>query len=245
MKRYYSPTPEIGRLSAEESHHCLNVLRQKEGDYLTVFDGKGLEIKGKITGTDKKIVTFEKVSQNRSTRTEDVICLAQALTKAKAMDLIIQKATELGVSEIVPLQSDRSVAQVDSDSAESKVEKWRQITIDAAKQSGQNWLPNVMAPLKPKSFVESLPRNSIKLIGSLQSEARPLKKVLQETVGATQGKGPRKVVLMIGPEGDFTPAEIGEARAAGFLPVSLGPIVLRSETAAIYTLSTIIYELQG
>lgn len=243
MKRYYCPNPELGRLSPEESHHCLTVMRQKEGDYCSVFDGKGLELKVKITGTDKKIVSFEKVSQNRTTRSEDVVCLAQALTKAKSMDLIIQKATELGISEIVPLQSDRSVAQVDGDSAEAKVEKWRQITIDAAKQSGQNWVPSLLAPVKPKAFVDGLPRNAIKIIGSLQSEARPLKKILQETIGTA--KGPRKIVLMIGPEGDFTPAEIGEARAAGFLPVSLGPTVLRSETAAIYTLSAILYELQG
>lgn len=243
MKRYYCPNPEIGRLSPEESHHCITVMRQKEGDYCSVFDGKGLEYKVKITSTDKKIVSFDKVSQNRSTRTEDVICLAQALTKAKSMDLIIQKATELGVTEIIPLQSDRSIAQVDSESADSKTEKWRQIAIDAAKQSGQNWIPAVLAPMKPKAFVESLPRTSIKIIGSLQSEARPLKKILQEHIAAATG--PRKIVLMIGPEGDFTPAEIGEARAAGFLPVSLGPTVLRSETAAIYTLSAILYELQN
>jgi 16S rRNA (uracil1498-N3)-methyltransferase len=244
MKRYYCPNPEIGRLGPEESHHCLNVMRQKEGDYCAVFDGRGLELKVKIIGTDKKIVTYEKVSQNKVARfSEDTICLAQALTKSKSMDLIIQKATELGVSEIAPLQSDRSVAQVDSDSAEAKVEKWRQIAIDAAKQSGQNWLPTILAPTKPKAFVEALPRNAIKIIGSLQPEARPLKKILQETIGAS--KGPHKIVLMIGPEGDFTPAEIGEARATGFLPVSLGPTVLRSETAAIYTLSTILYELQS
>lgn len=243
MKRYYCPNPEIGRLSADESHHCLTVMRQKEGDYCSVFDGKGLELKVKITSIAKKIVSFEKVSQNRTNRSEDILCLAQALTKAKSMDLIIQKATELGISEIIPLQSDRSIAQVDGDSVEAKVEKWRQITIDAAKQSGQNWVPTVLAPLKPKAFVDSLPRNTIKIIASLQSEARPLKKILQETIGAATT--PRKIVLMIGPEGDFTPAEIGESRAAGFLPVSLGPTVLRSETAAIYTLSAILYELQG
>lgn len=243
MKRYYSPNPEVGRLSPEESHHCITVMRQKEGDYCSVFDGRGLELKVKITSTEKKIVSYEKVSQNRSTRTEDIICLAQALTKAKSMDLIIQKATELGVTEIIPLQSDRSIAQVDSETAESKTEKWRQIAIDAAKQSGQNWIPAVLSPMKPKAFVESLPRTSIKIIGSLQSEARPLKKILQENIAAA--KSPRKIVLMIGPEGDFTPAEIGEARAAGFLPVSLGPTVLRSETAAIYTLSAILYELQS
>lgn len=243
MKRYYCPNPELGRLSAEESHHCINVMRQKEGDYCTVFDGKGLELKVKITSIEKKVVSFEKVSQNRTNRSEDILCLAQALTKLKSMDLIIQKATELGVGEIIPLQSERSVAQVDSDSAEAKTDKWRQITIDAAKQSGINYLPSVLAPVKPKAFVDGVPRNAIKIIGSLQPEARPLKKVLQE--GLASVKGPRKVVLMIGPEGDFTPAEIGEARAAGFLPVSLGPTVLRSETAAIYTLSAIIYELQG
>lgn len=241
MKRYFHPKPESRVLDEAESHHCSHVMRQKEGDFLTVFNGKGLELKAKITKIDKKAVAYEPITQNQIPAPAHRLCLAQALTKNKAMDLIIQKATELGVSHIVPLASDRSVSQLDGEQAESRIEKWRQIAIEAAKQSGQNWLPEFAPVQRVKPYVASLKPAPVKLIASLQPEAKPLKQTLRESL---EEKGPEaEIILMIGPEGDFTPAEIGEARATGFLPVSLGEIVLRSETAAIFTLSSIIYEL--
>jgi 16S rRNA (uracil1498-N3)-methyltransferase len=157
------------------------------------------------------------------------------------MDLIVQKATELGVTELSPLQSDRSISLVEDDKAETRRAKWHQLTIEAAKQCGQNWLPAVGLPLKPRDFFNQASRFQIKLVASLQAEAKPLKEVLREQ--CAEFPSPRSIALLIGPEGDFTPAEMGEARAAGFLPVSLGPIVLRSETAALYTLGAILYEL--
>lgn len=241
MKRYFHPKPESGVLDEAESHHCAHVMRQKKGEFLTIFNGKGLEVKAKITGIDKKSVSYEPITQNQIPAPAHRLCLAQALTKNKAMDLIIQKATELGVSSIVPLASDRSVSQLEGDQAESRIEKWRQIAIEAAKQSGQNWLPEFAPVQRVKPYVSGLKAEPVKLIASLQPEAKPLKQTLRE---ALEEKGQEaEILLMIGPEGDFTPAEIGEARATGFLPVSLGEIVLRSETAAIFTLSSIIYEL--
>lgn len=241
MKRYFHPKPENGVLDEAESHHCAHVMRQKEGDFLTIFNGKGLELKAKITRIDKKSVSYEPIMQNQIPAPAHRLCLAQALTKNKAMDLIIQKATELGVSSIVPLASDRSVSQLEGDQAESRIEKWHQIAIEAAKQSGQNWLPEFAPVTRVKPYVASLKPDPVKLIASLQPEAKPLKQMLHESL---EEKGREaEIILMIGPEGDFTPAEIGEARATGFLPVSLGDIVLRSETAAIFTLSSIIYEL--
>ncbi|PTY05039.1 16S rRNA methyltransferase [Verrucomicrobia bacterium LW23] len=217
-------------------------MRQQSGDMFTVFNGQGLEIKARITGTDGGIVAFKPVTQARAPRSADTVVLAQALTKGKSMDLIIQKATELGVGEIYPLQSNRSVSHVEGDRADTKSEKWRQLTIEAAKQSGQNWLPQVHGPQAVRTFVEDPGHNkSLKLIASLQPEARHIKTVLRENLPAL-GES-RRIVVMIGPEGDFTPAEIGEARARGFLPVSLGPIILRSETAAFFVLSSIAYEL--
>jgi len=241
VKRYYNPKPDSGLLDEAESHHCSHVMRQKEGDFLTVFDGQGLEVKAKITSVSKKAVRYEPITQNKVPPPAHRLVLAQALTKNKAMDLIIQKATELGVSAIAPLASDRCVSQLDGGQAESRIEKWRAIAIEAAKQSGQNWLPEFAPVRKVKPFVGELKAEPIKLIASLQPEAKPLKETLRD---ALEEKGrDTEVILMIGPEGDFTPAEIGEARATGFLPVSLGEIVLRSETAAIFTLSSIIYEL--
>jgi 16S rRNA (uracil1498-N3)-methyltransferase len=241
MKRYYAPSLDSGVLDAEQSHHCAQVMRQNVGDHFGVFDGHGHEAKARITEIAKDAVKFTVLAKAASPRTAHPVWLAQALTKAKSMDMIIEKATELGVSELVPLQSDHSVAHFDDEKADAKVEKWKKLTIEAAKQCGQNWLPVVRPPQAPKDFVNALPKGAVKLIASLQAEAKPLKTVLREQLPAVKPGTP--IIVMIGPEGDFTPAEIGAARAAGFLPVSLGKIILRAETAAFFVLSSIAYEL--
>ncbi len=241
MKRYYAPSLDSGVLDAEQSHHCAQVMRQNVGDHFGVFDGHGHEAKARITEIAKDAVKFAVLAKAASPRPAHPVWLAQALTKAKSMDLIIEKATELGVSELVPLQSDHSIAQVENEKADAKVEKWKKLTIEAAKQCGQNWLPVVHSPQAPKDFVNALPKGAVKLIASLQAEAKPLKTVLREQLAGLKPGTP--IVVMIGPEGDFTPAEIGVARAAGFLPVSLGKIILRAETAAFFVLSSVAYEL--
>lgn len=241
MKRYYSPSLDRGFLDAEQSHHCAQVMRQAVGDLFAVFDGHGTEAKARITEIARDQVKFQVLAKAASPRPAHPVWLAQALTKSKSMDLIIEKATELGVSELAPLQSDHSVAQVGEEKAEAKVEKWQKLTIEAAKQCGQNWLPVVHSPCAPKDFVAGIPRGAVKLIASLQNEARPMKSALREQLQGLKAGTP--IVVMIGPEGDFTPAEIGQARSAGFIPVSLGKIILRAETAAFFALSSIAYEL--
>jgi 16S rRNA (uracil1498-N3)-methyltransferase len=212
MKRYYAPSLDHGILDAEQSHHCAQVMRQNVGDIFAVFDGHGTEAKARITEIGRDAVKFAVLAKAAAPRAAFPVCLAQALTKAKSMDLIIEKATELAVSEIAPLQSDHSVAQVDDEKAEAKVEKWRKLTIESAKQCGQNWLPAVHAPQAPKDFITALPKGALKLIASLQPDARPLKSVLREQLGTLKPGTP--IVVMIGPEGDFTPAEIGQARSS-------------------------------
>jgi 16S rRNA (uracil1498-N3)-methyltransferase len=241
MKRYYSPSLDRGLLDSEQSHHCVQVMRQAVGDLFSVFDGHGAEAKARITEIARDQVRFQILAKAASPRPAHPVWLAQALTKAKSMDLIIEKATELGVSELAPLQSDHSVAHVDEEKADAKIEKWQKLTIEAAKQCGQNWLPVIHPPQAPKDFVNAIPRGAVKLIASLQNEARPLKTVLREQLPSVKPGTP--IVIMIGPEGDFTPSEIGQARSAGFLPVSLGKIILRAETAAFFVLSSIAYEL--
>ncbi len=216
-------------------------MRQGVGDLFSVFDGHGSEAKARITEIARDQVRFQILAKASSPQAAHPVWLAQALTKPKSMDLIFQKATELGVSELIPLQSDHSVSQVDEEKADAKVDKWRKLTIEAAKQCGQNWLPVVHTPSAPKDFVTGIPRGAIKLIASLQHEARPLKTVLRDQLSGLKPGVP--IVVMIGPEGDFTPAEIGQARSAGFAPVSLGKIILRAETAAFFVLSAIAYEL--
>jgi 16S rRNA (uracil1498-N3)-methyltransferase len=153
------------------------------------------------------------------------------------MDLIVQKATELGVATIVPLVSDRTLVKLDEDS--KKVERWREIALESCKQCGNNWLPEIQSPQKAHDFLATLPQYDLKLIASLQPGAKPLKKILGDSAK------PSSILILIGPEGDFTPAEISLAKSAGCLPLSLGPLVLRAETAAIYTLSILHHELQN
>ena len=160
------------------------------------------------------------------------------------MDLIVQKAVEIGAAEIAPIISDRTIVQIDSESAAPKQSKWQQIAIEAAKQCGQNWLPQVHAPRKLSELfpVTSNELFDLQLIGSLQPGAHHLKKVLANYSNEHQRR-PRSVLMLVGPEGDFTPAELALARRHGCQPITLGPIILRVETAAIYCLSILSYEL--
>ena len=242
MERYYCPDLLAGCLDEDESRHCGKVMRHVEGDAVTAFDGRGREWKVKLTREEGKKWHFKRLSEVVVPAPATRLVLAQAVPKSRAMDLILQKAVELGVTEIAPLQSDRVVSRQEADEAEGKVEKWRDTLIEAAKQSGQNWIPSIAPLRKPRDFFAEVRTVPLKLIGSLQPEAHPIKETLREALAG--GKTLSAAVIMIGPEGDFTPAEVGEARANGFLPVSLGNLVLRSETAAIYSLSVLKYELE-
>ncbi|MEY2540571.1 MAG: rRNA (uracil1498-N3)-methyltransferase [Verrucomicrobiota bacterium] len=170
------------------------------------------------------------------------ITLGQAIPKGKNMDLIVQKAVEIGAAEIAPILSDRTIVQVDLESAAQKQMKWQEIAIEAAKQCGQNWLPQVRTPRKLSEFFAEGARFDLQLIGSLQSDALHLKKILGD-YSAEHRQLPTSVLMLVGPEGDFTPAELALARSHGCQPITLGPIILRVETAAIYCLSVLSYEL--
>jgi len=156
----------------------------------------------------------------------------------------MQKAVEIGAAEIAPIISDRTVVQIDSESAAQKQSKWQQVAIEAAKQCGQNWLPRVHTPKKLAELFSMAWEESfeLRLIGSLQPDAQHLKRILAD-YSREHKHLPRSVLMLIGPEGDFTPAELSLARRHGCQPITLGPIILRVETAAIYCLSILSYEL--
>jgi 16S rRNA (uracil1498-N3)-methyltransferase len=243
MHRFYIPpeswNPDSLALDESESHHALDVLRMNPGDRAVVFNGRGAEATVEIAAITGKSVALKKVLEGKSAPLGCQITLAQAVPKGKNMDLIVQKAVELGVAAICPLLSERTVVQVEQEDAARKQQKWQAVAIEAAKQCGQNWLPKVDAPRTPKEFLSQAGRYDLMLIASLQPGAMHLKKLLAEL----GGKPVRSVLVLIGPEGDFTPAEIGLARSHGCRPITLGPIVLRTETAAIYCLSVLSYEL--
>jgi 16S rRNA (uracil1498-N3)-methyltransferase len=245
MHRFYI-APETWNIDAlaldeAESHHAIDVLRMNPGDKAVVFNGRGAEATVEFADVNRKSVTLRKVMASKSAPIACEITLAQAMPKGKNMDLIVQKAVELGASAIAPLLSERTVVQADKDDATRKQQKWQIVAIEAAKQCGQNWLPAVHPPVSPKEFFSKPQRFELMLIASLQPDAMHLKKLLAEYTE----KKPKSVLVLVGPEGDFTPAEIGLAKSHGCRPITLGPIVLRTETAAIYCLSVLSYELFG
>jgi 16S rRNA (uracil1498-N3)-methyltransferase len=246
--RFYIP-PERWSLNSlvlgdSEAHHCIDVLRLGVRSRVVVFNGRGAEITAEITAIENGSVHLKELISTKTESLRSAITLAQAIPKGKNMDLIIQKATELGVARIVPLVSDRTIVQLEEGELHRRRERWKQVMIEAAKQSGQNWLPEIAVPVTPKQFFIEFDRYELPLIASLQNDARNFKKVLAN-FREQHGRRPGSALILIGPEGDFTPAETSSAKSAGCIPVSLGPIVLRTETAAIYSLSVLAYELQG
>jgi len=231
-------------LAGAEAHHARDVLRMRVGERLVIFNGRGREITAEIVDLGNDEIGLRKLHEAETPPLQCRIVLGQAIPKGKNMDLIVQKAVEIGATEMAPIISDRTIVQIDSESAAQKQSKWQQIAIEAAKQCGQNWLPHVHAPRKLSELfpVTSDEPFDLQLIGSLQPGAQHLKKVLTNYSNEHQRR-PRSVLMLVGPEGDFTPAELALARRHGCQPITLGPIILRVETAAIYCLSILSYEL--
>src|SRR6266513_2680064 len=148
----------------------------------------------------------------------------------------------LRLSILAAIISDRTIVQVDLESTAQKQAKWQQIAIEAAKQCGQNWLPRVHAPRRLGEFFATSAISDLHLVGSLQPGAQHLKRILAD-YSSQHRHLPESVLMLIGPEGDFTPAELSLARRHDCYPITLGPIILRVETAAIYCLSVLSYEL--
>ena len=245
FRAYCLPTESASaeiRLSPEESHHLVTVNRCSRGDPVVAFDGHGREWLTECIDPSKT-ATVLRVKQTRpaASRTFSVT-LAQSLPKGSTMDEIVRQATEVGAARIVPLLSERTQVHLDGDRADKKTEKWRTGAIEAAKQCGNPWLPEITAPAKFDEFLTHAKDYDLRLVASLHAGTITLKKALA-TYSAKHGHAPKSVVWLVGPEGDFSSAEMTAAITDGFVPVTLGPLVLRSDTAAIYALSILSNEL--
>lgn len=230
------------RLSGDESHHLVAVNRARKGDTVVAFDGKGTEWICELADEAKNAAVLKVRFSQKIKPLPYEITLGQALPKGPSMDAIVRKATEIGASRIVPLESERTQVRLDDERQDKKVEKWQVAALEAAKQCGNAWLPEIAPVQNATSFIESSKGYDLKLIASLQPGAKSLKSVLSG-YKSTTGRQPRKVLWLVGPEGDFTPAEMSATKSAGFEPITLGPLVLRCETAAVYALSILTYEL--
>ena len=248
MHRFYLP-PEQCRgdalmLAGREAHHALRVLRVRNGDRVTVLDGAGTEFLCDVRCTERNTLELSVLEKRSAPPLPCRITLVQAIPKGKLIEGIIEKATELGAHRIVPILSERVTTRLDDAGAAEKAEKWRLVAIEAIKQCGATWLPKVDVPTTPKHFLARKEAFDLTLVGALQADARHPRECLR-AFQSQHGALPRNVCVWIGPEGDFTPDELRAIQGAGALPICLGTLVLRVETAAIYCLSFLNYEFQS
>jgi 16S rRNA (uracil1498-N3)-methyltransferase len=246
MHRFYLPPDQSQGttlvLSAGEAHHALHVLRIRRGEKVTVLDGQGLIRECEVQESTRDGVVVKTLEQRRVAPLPCQITLAQAIPKGKLIESIIQKATELGASRIVPLITERTIARFEPRQQTAKAAKWQQVAIEAIKQCGSAWLPQVEPATTLEHFVSRFDSAELSLVGSLRKNARHPRIYFQE-FRRKHDRHPESISVAIGPEGDFTERELGALESAGYLPITLGPLVLRTETAATYCLSVLNYEL--
>ena len=231
-------------LDPSDSHHCVDVLRLGPGDSIVVFDGLGTVAQAELTEVRRKRCLLRIGEAHVAPGLPCAITLVQSVPKGKNMDLILQKAVELGASAIIPLLSTRTVVKVD-DAADAarKRERWQQIALEACKQCGRNAVPRVALPVTPSALFSEVPAPDLVLLASLQPGAVGIKEALARATAVAEGKLPSSVAVLVGPEGDFTAGEIAGFLAMGAVPITLGPMILRAETAALYSLSVLAHEL--
>lgn len=246
----HTPPAAAGEISLPpaETHHLVNVNRARPGDPVVAFDGQGREWQCQLSRVEgKKIALLQILSTSARPPLPCALILGQGLPKGGTMDDIVRQATELGAARISPLATTRSELRLDADRADKKTDKWRTAAIEAAKQCGNPFLP-VIEPVRPLAAFLADPlvtAAELRLVASLHPGARPLRAALAAFRAAHQGRAPRSAAWLIGPEGDLTAGEVAAALAAGWTPVTLGPLVLRCDTAAAYALASLRCETEA
>jgi 16S rRNA (uracil1498-N3)-methyltransferase len=209
-------------LSQRAARHC-SVLRLRHGDEVVVFDGQGGQFSAELIRISSRSVRVRLISKEDVERESHLaITLAQCLSSADRMDITLQKSTELGISRIVPIASERSVVKLSGEREVRRLEHWRNVLIAACEQCGRNRVPEIAAVTGLADFLNVPGGESTRLL--LAPDASRGLKSLQPA---------RAVTLLVGPEGGFAPEERLHAEAAGFLPIRFGPRVLRTETAPL------------
>lgn len=239
----FQVTPELARaevvaLPEEEARHAATVLRLRAGDPVELLDGAGGRIEATVESAGKRDVSVRVARRHQMPPRRPELWLLAALTKGKAWDNTVQKATELGAAVIVPVACDHCVVRIAPAEAASKLEAWHRTAVEAAKQCGTPWLPRLHAPVSVAEAVRLTAPVEARFVAALSGDTRTIRGWAGD-VRTRLGRGPSGVAVMIGPEGDFTPGELGALLGAGFLPVTLGPLVLRADTAAIASLAVL------
>jgi 16S rRNA (uracil1498-N3)-methyltransferase len=219
------PAGECGELPPDAAHHASRVLRLRVGDEVQIFDGAGNARDGRIAAIEGKRVRLDRLHPCPPEIAPPLLIgLAQALSSSEKMDWVVQKATELGAATLQPVQTQRSVAKLTAERAEKRTEHWRGVALAACEQCGRNRLPEILPPLELAAWLAQVKHETCAKFILLPDGAGKL---------PAQPRPEGRILLLIGPEGGFSTDEAVMARQAGFVPILLGPRVLRTETAAL------------
>lgn len=229
------PAPERARVEGAPFHHLVHVLRLARGAELEVFDGHGRAFHGRLEAVEDQFAVVSLSAKPAVAATHRAFTVVQALPKADKLEWILQKGTELGASAFAPVTSARSVVRLSADRVEPKVRRWSKIVEEAARQCGRSDVPAVL-PVRPLlEAVRALPEGTRVLVLDEGERARSLGAAFASLpVGAG-------VALVVGPEGGLEPSEREGLLALGAEPTTLGPRILRTETASLAALSVLLH----
>ena len=231
---------EEATILGEDVKHIRDVLRYNVGDSLDICDENGIRYITKILNFNKDNILLKILKVSDFTTEASVnVTLFQGMPKADKLELIIQKCTELGISEIVPIITDRVIVKLDDKSTEKKLERWNRIAMEASKQSGRQKIPVVQKPIKLKNLIENISKYDIVILPYECEKEVTLKAVLRNL-----SENCKNVAIIIGPEGGFSEEEIEVLNLSNVKRVTLGPRILRTETAGLATLAVVLYERQ-
>jgi len=233
-------------ITGEDYNHIKNVLRSRVGDHLVLCDGESKDFHVTIDAFDtNKIITTILNKQENRTESFVNITLFQGIAKGDKMDFIIQKGVELGVKCIVPVITERTVVRFEKGKDEiKKKERWQKIAFEAAKQCNRGIIPLIGAPLYLDKALDIMYKFNLSLIPYEKEKCFTLKSVLSDLKNKGSDKDIIEIAVFIGPEGGFSEKEIEAGIKAGVVPVTLGPRILRTETASLATITIIMYELE-
>jgi len=238
-RRVYVPPGEIygdrAVIKGDQAHHLVSVLRKKPGDDIVVFDGEGTECAARILRIGRDLVVarvHRKEVHDKAGR--PAVALYAAVPKGRKFDLIVEEATELGADSITPLLTERTVVKLEDHNIPAKLDRWRRITVAAAKQCRRSTLPQLNWPVDFSDAVQDIPESAFPILACSSGSSLPLQDVLADIAPSH-----KEIRVYIGPEGGFSPQEIETARNTGMRLASLGGNILRTETAALASLSVI------
>ena len=242
MHRFYVPPTDISsdivRIRDPERHHLLNVLRLKPGDDVQVFDGEGNSYNARLTDTTSLPAIASIQDHQLHPPITPHITLFQAIPKSDKMDLIVQKATEIGVDAIVPMTCQRSIPKRGGDAQQRRQVRWERIAIEASKQCGRPRFPKLLPPRTIGKCLEQAKNCDLSLLLWENEVEREIKGVLRNH------RHVELISLFIGPEGGFSDSEVKDAINNGCVPTTFGGNTLRTETAAIVAVAIAVYELR-